>query len=53
MARQKRGVDKSIARVEKELSDLFDAQNVDCIEVEMGLLARRKEQEKYTWHIEI
>ncbi len=46
-------MDKSIARVEKELSDLLDTQNVDCIEVEMGLLVRRKEQEKYTWHIEI
>lgn len=53
LKKQKRGVDKSIARVEKELSDLFDIQNVDCIEVEMGLLVRRKEQEKYTWHIEI
>ena len=49
MARQKRGVDKCIARVEKELSDLFDAQNVDCIEVEMDLLVRRKEQEKYMY----
>ena len=28
LKKQKRGVDKSIARVEKGLSDLFDVQNV-------------------------
>ena len=53
LKKQKRGVDKSIDRVEKELSDLFDVQNVDCVEVEMGILVRRKEHGKYIWHIEI
>ena len=54
MKRQKRGIDKNIAKVERELEHLFDGMQADCLEIEMGLLCRRrKEDGNYEWLIEI
>lgn len=53
MKRQKRGIDAAILKVEKELEKIYDNANIDCLEVEMGLLVRRKTEQGYEWLIEI
>ena len=51
--RQKKGLDKSIEKIEKELHAIFDNARIDCMEVSMGILVRRKKGENYEWVIEI
>ena len=51
--RQKKGIDKSIEKIEKELHAIFDNARIDCKEVSMGMLVRRKKGENYEWVIEI
>lgn len=54
MKRQRRGIDKKIAKAERELESVFDGIHADCLEIEMGLLCRRrKENGSYEWVIEI
>lgn len=54
MKRQRRGIDKKITRTERELESLFDGIKADCLEIEMGLLCRRKREDgSYEWVIEI
>lgn len=54
MKRQKRGINKNIERTERELENIFDGMKLDCLEIEMGLLCRRrKEDGTYEWLIEI
>lgn len=53
LKKQKRMLDKTVAGIEKELCSIFDAQGIDCMEIEMGMLTRRKHGEKYEWVIEI
>lgn len=54
MKRQKRGIDKKIAKTERELESVFDGIKADCLEIEMGLLCRRKKADgSYEWVIEI
>ncbi len=54
MKKQKRGLDNAITKIEKELESIYDNAGVDCLEVEMGLLVRRrKESGGYEWLIEI
>ena len=54
MKRQRRGIDKKIAKTERELEIIFDGLKSDCLEIEMGLLCRRrKEDGSYEWVIEI
>ena len=53
MKKQKRGIDAAISKVEKELEKLYDNANIDCLEVEMGMLVRRKKEHGYEWLIEI
>ena len=54
MKRQKRGIDKNIAKVERELEHIFDGMQADCLEIEMGLLCRRQKKDgSYEWLIEI
>lgn len=54
MKRQKRGIDKNIAKVEREMENIYDNLCVDCLEIEMGLLCRRKKEGGgYEWLIEI
>ena len=42
-----------IRKVEMELERLFDEASVDELELEMGLLVRRKRESGYEWVIEI
>lgn len=51
--KQKRGIDAVIQKVEKELDRIYDNARIDCLEVEMGLLVRRKTEHGYEWLIEI
>lgn len=54
MKRQKRGIDKNIERTERELENIFDGMKIDCLEIEMGLLCRRKKEDgTCEWLIEI
>lgn len=54
MKRQKRKLDKSIQNIERELEKVFDSAQVQCMEIEIGLLVRRKlEGGGYEWLIEI
>ena len=53
MKKQKRGIDKNIAKLERELELIFDENGIDCIEVEFGMLVRRKKQQGYEWVVEI
>lgn len=54
MKRQKRKLDKSIQNIERELEKVFDSAQVQCMEIEIGLLIRRKlEGGGYEWLIEI
>lgn len=51
--RQKKGLDKSIEKVERELHVIFNNAKIDCMEVNMGTLVRRKKENGYEWVIEI
>ena len=51
--KQKRGVEKNIRKLEKELEDIFDSSGVEELEIDMGLLVRRKKEGGYEWLIEV
>lgn len=51
--KQKRSLDKSIRKLEMELQKIFDAAGIDCLEIQMGMLVRRKRGEEYEWLIEL
>lgn len=46
-------MDKAIQKLEKELCDIFDTNQLECLEIEMGVLCRRKKEDGYEWYIEI
>ena len=53
LKKQKRGLDRSIRKTEEELQKIFDNAGIDCLEIAMGLLVRRKKGEEYEWLIEL
>lgn len=53
MKKQKRGIDAAILKIEKELEKIYDNAKVDCLEMEMGMLVRRRTEKGYEWLIEI
>lgn len=53
MKKQKRSLDQSIVKIEKSLEQIYDDANIDCLEIDMGLLVRRKKENGYEWLIEI
>lgn len=53
LKKQKRGLDKSIRKNEVELQKIFDNAGIDCLEIEMGMLVRRKCGKEYEWLIEL
>lgn len=53
LKKQKRGLDKSIYKMETELQKIFDNAGIDCLEIEMGMLVRRKTEAGYEWLIEL
>lgn len=53
LRKQQRALDKSVSKTERELEKLYDSVGTDALEIEMGLLVRRKKEEGYEWIIEI
>lgn len=53
LKKQRRSLDRSIEKLEKEMEDAFDSAGIDCLEIEMGLLTRRKTEQGYEWIIQI
>lgn len=51
--KQKRSLDNNIRKIEKELSAIFDDAQTDCLEIELGMLVRRKTSDGYEWLIEL
>lgn len=52
--KQKRGIDKNIERLEDNLQNIFENAGIDCLEIEIGMLVRRKKENgEYEWIIEI
>ncbi len=53
LKKQKRGVDKAIEKLEKDVGQIFDQMKTDCMEIESGLLVRRRKGDGYEWFIEL
>ncbi len=53
LKKQKRSLDASIEKIERELGKLYDSAEIDCLEIELGLLVRRKNEKGIEWVIEI
>jgi len=53
MKKQKRGIDKNITKLEHELEEIYNEAEIDCLEVEFGMLVRRKKEQGYEWIVEI
>lgn len=53
LKKQRRGIDKAVAKLERELEQTFDDAGIDCLELEIGLLVRRKKEDGYEWLVEI
>ena len=54
LKKQKRSLDKSIFKLEKELERIFDNAGVDYMEIQMGVLTRRKlASGEYEWIVEL
>lgn len=53
LKKQKRKLDAAVSKAEKELEKIFDSENIETMELELGLLVRRKKDEGYEWLIEI
>ena len=53
LRKQQRALEKSIRKVEGELEKVYDSIEVNALEIEMGLLVRRKKDHGYEWIIEI
>lgn len=53
LKKQKRGIDKAVRKLEGSLEEIFDNAKIDSLEIEMGMLVRRKKENGYEWLIEI
>ena len=53
LKKQQRAIEKAIHKVERELGNVYDSVESDALEIEMGLLVRRKKGDGYEWVIEI
>jgi len=53
LKRQLTGVEKSISRVEEEMTAYFDQLATDNVETDYGILARRKSGDKFEWIIKL
>lgn len=51
--KQSRKLNSSISKLEAELGSIYDNEGVDCLEIDMGLLVRRKKENGWEWIIEI
>ena len=51
--KQRRGLDRAIRKAEQELKVIFDQAGIDELEIEIGLLTRRRTENGYEWVVEI
>lgn len=51
--KQRRGIDKNVRKLEDELTEIFNNAAVDCMEIDMGLLCRKRKDDRYEWVIEL
>lgn len=51
--KQERGIRRSIEKNEKELEKIFEEEHIDFLELEMGILTRRKIDGGWDWMIEL
>ena len=47
LRKQQRAIDKNVAKVERELEKIYDSVGTDVLEIEMGMLVRRKKADGY------
>ncbi|MDO4340870.1 MAG: CRISPR-associated primase-polymerase type A1 [Eubacteriales bacterium] len=53
LRKQRRGLDKALNKCEQELMAIFDDCGTDSMEIKMGLLVRRKNNDRTEWMIEL
>lgn len=53
LRKQNRAIGKSIQKYENELSEIFDENRTDSIEIKQGVLTRRKNGKNVEWIIEL
>lgn len=53
LRKQQRSIERSVRKVERELEKIYDSVETDALEIEMGLLVRRRKENSYEWVIEI
>ena len=53
LKKQSRKLNSNISKLEAELGSIYDSEGVDCLEIDMGLLVRRKKENGWEWIIEI
>lgn len=53
LKKKRRNLDREIRAKEKKLSDIFDDKKIDELELDIGVLVRRKTESGYEWMIEI
>ena len=53
LKKQRRGTDRAIQKAEQELKSIFDQAGIDSLEIEIGLLVRRRTEKGYEWIVEI
>lgn len=51
--KQRRSIDRNIEKVEYELAGIFDERGIEEMEIDMGLLMRRRKENGYEWVIGI
>lgn len=53
LRKQQRSIERSVHKAERELEKIYDSVDADALEIEMGLLVRRRKENSYEWVIEI
>ncbi len=51
--KQIRGLNKAVSKLERELGEIYDERDIDELEIEMGVLRRRRSEKGVEWFIEI
>lgn len=53
LKKQARRLDQNVRKLERELETLFDAEKIESLELDIGILVRVKRDGGYEWRIEI
>lgn len=52
LKKQQRGIEKSVKKVEQDLAIIYDNARVDCMEIDMGMLVRKRTDSGWSWTID-